>query len=287
MGENSGIQWTTHTFNPWEGCQPRARVPRGDAMTERPILFSAPMVRALLDGRKTQTRRVVKSIELARGEARGVRVAPNTFCYLDFDGVPGLSWRPFGGSPTVPYPPEKVVAASPYGAPGDRLWVKETWRTERAFDAVAPAKVPRNACIQHAEEEPEPNRGIYGKTRPSIFMMRWMSRITLEVTGVRVERLQEISETDAKAEGVELPHVERETPDFSICPTCGGTGLFTDFNPVTYGARPDTDCTRCDSAAKRYRWLWESINGADSWAANPWVWVVEFKSLTVPAPSKP
>lgn len=80
-------------------------------MTERPIMLDGREVRALLAGTKTQTRRVVKSVELARGEARGVRVAPGTFCYLDFDGVPGLSWRPFGGSPTVPYPRETKVLA--------------------------------------------------------------------------------------------------------------------------------------------------------------------------------
>lgn len=228
------------------------------------------MVRALLDGRKTQTRRVVKSIELARGEARGVRVAPNTFCYLDFDGVPGLSWRPFGGSPTVPYPPEKVVAASPYGAPGDRLWVKETWRTERAFDAVAPAKVPRNACIQHAEEEPEPNRGIYGKTRPSIFMMRWMSRITLEVTAVRVERLQAISERDSIAEGVEPRGKSENVETFFLTFDSGWKNYDTSDPTNTY----------CVTAKEAYRSLWEDINGADSWTANPWVWVVEFKRVT-------
>ena len=222
-------------------------------MTERPILFSAPMVRALLNGTKTQTRRAVKSIALARGEARGVRVAPNAFCYLDFDGVPGLSWRPFGGSPTVPYPPEKVVAACPYGAPGDRLWVRETWRTERRFDSVAPKAVPPRSLIQHAEEEPEPNHGVYGKTRPSIFMLRWASRITLEVTRIRVERLQAITEADAIAEGVDLK---------------------SEAWPDTPGAIPISL-----KPTFAYELLWKSINGADSWKSNPWVWVVEFRRV--------
>ena len=224
-------------------------------MTERPILFSAPMVRALLAGTKTQTRRVVKTIEL-RGGIKGVRVESGAFCYLDYE-IPGLGWCPYGGSPVVPYPQERVEAASPYGKPDDRLWVKETWRTERAFNAVAPVKVPKGSSIQHAEEEPEPNRGIYGKTRPSIFMMRWMSRITLEVTAVRVERLNTISETDAKAEGAA----------WRISPGGDLAGAFdTDDTPIGYRAH--------------FQDLWESINGAESWAVNPWVWVVEFKRVT-------
>lgn len=254
-------------------------------MTERPILFSAPMVRALLAGTKTQTRRAVKSIELARGEARGVRVAPNTFCYLDFDGVPGLSWRPFGGSPTVPYPPEKVVAACPYGAPGDRLWVKETFAPcdapalkghvhYRADGAVGLRQQTNGGDSWWARSGH--TLGLADKTlqgvwvgaperwRPSIFMTRAASRITLEVTGVRVERLQAISEADARAEGIVR------------------VGLPNDSKPLWQVGHE-----MHESAVGAYSSLWESINGADSWTSNPWVWVVEFKSLTVPAPSKP
>lgn len=109
-------------------------------------------------------------------------------------------------------------------------------------------------------------------------MPRWASRILLEITAVRVERLHDISEADARAEGVEPPDTERDNHDYSICPQCGGTGLYDSFGP-NYGVRPDTDCALCDSHAKRYRYLWESINGPGSWAANPWVWCLTFKRV--------
>lgn len=244
-----------------EGLESVYVAPDERLVAERPILFSAPMVRALLAGTKTQTRRVVKLLgaEVVEEREHQTRRRPGVWSPEADDWVP-----------------------CPYGVPGDRLWVRETWRTERRFDSVAPKAVPPESLIQHAEEEPEPSRGVYGKTRPSIYMPRWASRITLEVTGVRVERLQSISEEDAKAEGVDLPYIDREAPDWdwTLCSTCGGTGLFTDIRQETYGVLPDTDCTRCDTAAKRYRWLWESINGAESWVANPWVWVISFRRVT-------
>jgi hypothetical protein len=108
-------------------------------------------------------------------------------------------------------------------------------------------------------------------------MPRWASRITLEITGVRVERLNDCSEVDAMAEGVEPPETEREDHDWSICPACGGTGLHGSLGD-NLGYR-EVDCTDCDTHAKRYRHLWNAINGPGSWDANPWVWVVEFRRL--------
>lgn len=197
--------------------------------------------------------------------------------------------------------PEGFLSArSPYGRPGDRLWVKETFAPCTAriraghFHYRADGAVGHRVSTNGGDSwwsqtghtlglSAKDLQGVWvgapERWKPSIFMTRAASRITLEVTGVRVERLQAISEADAKAEGVDAPYVDREEFDSSLCPICGGTGLFTDFNPVTYGARPDTDCRRCDTSAKRYRWLWESINGSDSWALNPWVWVIEVKRV--------
>lgn len=238
--------------------------------TERPILFSGAMVRALLAGTKTQTRRAVKSVELARGEAMGVRVAPGTFCYIDFDGVPGLSWRPFGGSPTVPYPPEKVAAACPYGAPGDRLWVRETWaKAGEVGDSV-----------EYRADNGDPTNGRW---RPSIHMPRRVSRLTLEVTDVRVERLQDISESDSQAEGVEattlpeewhavrLMHGHNEAIAFPSLPS---DATISDLGLRSLCHVPPRVLI---SARDQYARLWEDINGADSWAKNPWVWVIEFR----------
>lgn len=205
-------------------------------MRERPVLFSAPMVRAILNGCKTQTRRVVKP----QPEAVG-----NGFL---------LPLRP----------------SCPYGYIGDRLWVKETWRVSNRWDSRAPRDLPfdRGLTIAYAAggSRAHDDSGHYlnddayspwddswiGKTRVSIHMPRTASRLTLEVTGVRVERLQDISEADAIAEGLLR---ERD------------------------GWRGAPDLPWFASPVAAYRSLWESINGTGSWDANPWVRVVEFRRI--------
>ena len=186
-------------------------------MKERPILFSAPMVRAILSGAKTQTRRVVKD--------------KHDVAALDFG--------------------ERVRC--PYGAPGDRLWVRATWRP----DFMRPSQ--RRAFYRADVVE----EAVTKAWRPSIHMPRWASRITLEVTGVRVERLHDITPSDAIAEGVERGPEPLEY--------MAGTAGWKDYE------RPG----RCEAnPASSFASLWRSINGAKSWAANPWVWVVEFKRVT-------
>ena len=184
-------------------------------MKERPILFSAPMVRALLDGSKTQTRRIVKN-----------RRDPNIGC----DMSPGEIARD-----------PMAACMCPYGVPGDRLWVRESWSAPHNFDAHMPFEIPADARWHYAATE---ERGGL-RWRPSIHMPRVASRITLELTEVRVERLQDISESDAEAEGAEPLLV-----------------------PPDGGSRPHVE---------GFRSIWDSINGPDSWAADPWVWVVSFR----------
>jgi hypothetical protein len=191
-------------------------------MKERPILMSAPMVRAILAGTKTQTRRVVKP-------------QPTHF---NPAGVPRRA-NPDGGA--------SAVIACPYGQPGQRLWVREAWRGYETDDALPPRDIQRSTPVYF-----EATKSFYlgfdfktGKLRPGMFMPRWASRITLEVTGVRVERLQSISDADAFAEGIQQ---------------CANEGLPSD-----------------GTARGTYRALWESINGPGSWDANPWVWCVEFR----------
>ena len=211
-------------------------------MKETGILFNAAMVRAILDGRKTMTRRVVKDI-------------PRGF---EFDGKYGHIKSPhpkanrfgafirrnneFGG--------ECDILPCPYGQPGDRLWVRET---HALVYARCWSGLP---CVQ----EPDGHRWAYYREgfdraaprwRPSIHMPRWASRITLEITGVRVERLQEITEKDARAEGV-YPIVR---PGLNGCE-----------ERYYYAA---------------FRELWESINAKRGygWAVNPWCWVVEFRRI--------
>lgn len=204
-------------------------------MTERPILFSAPMVRAILEGRKTMTRRVVKITHRTPGLA--------------------LCLEPKVGGP------RPLVAAElcPYGQPGDRLWVRETWGVGSRPDPWGGYEGIEYRADQDGLEDDEllpchkvktPDDICLSDYRsgwhPSIHMPRWASRITLEITEVRVERLQEIGEADAMAEGV--------------------SGWVHD--------------ERCETARDGFRVLWESIHGSDSWSANPWVWVVEFRRVT-------
>lgn len=193
-------------------------------MKERPILFSAPMVRALLDGTKTQTRRLVKT-------------QPTHFNPV---GVPRLA-RPVG--------PSDVITC-PYGQPGDRLWVRETWAY--GIHAMAANRDEVGPFVYAADGTTQGR--LCDRWRPSIHMPRTASRITLEITGVRVERLQDISNDDAYSEG---------------------TG--------TWAAESAKDGNKWPSMPRAFQGLWESINGAESWATNPWVWVIQFKRLEQPA----
>lgn len=215
-------------------------------MKERPILFSAPMVRALLDGSKTQTRRVVKP-------------------QPDFLGAHG---DPSSTQPWITREPGlHVFIVCPYGAGGDRLWVRETWYCDDYRVQQGPYLLPagRNAdemredgTIVYCADDAAPYEQEQPVWRPSIHMPRWASRITLEVTDVRVERLKDISEADALAEGI--VHEVRDP----------GLGR---------GGRPGYRWAAnqyAGTAVHGYELLWESINGPGSWAANPWVWVVEF-----------
>ena len=194
-------------------------------MKERPILFSGPMVRALLADAKTQTRRVVKMESHQQIEQR--------------DDGRDWPWM-YDGERDADY-----WMACPYGQPGDRLWVREAWRAELTWNTTKPSEIPDEAALWYeADDQPRNNgRGtkFKGKLRSSIHMPRHASRITLEVTGVRVERLQDISEADAIAEGV-----------------------YTDPACPAYDA---------------YTQLWDEINGLGSWEANPWVWVVGFHRI--------
>jgi hypothetical protein len=200
-------------------------------MKERPIIMSAPMVRAILDGRKTQTRRVVKGVRMFSAEY-DARWNPHA---IRPGGACPDSWTWWEGpahGPSIYH-----QAACPYGRPGDRLWVREAWRAVWSSDAEPPRSF--DAAYRFWYEADAPLQDGYGKLRSSIHMPRCASRITLEVTGVRVDRLQNISQGDSMAEGI-------------------------------------THSTLNDPRVE-YRWLWEQINGPGSWSANPWVWVIEFK----------
>lgn len=215
-------------------------------MTERGMIFNSEMVRAILDGRKTQTRRPVKfpvydknlGCELAGNELAGELSAGN---YLN----------------------------SAFGKPGDRIWVRETWQAihdycdenghvdERRYARSIPRH--RGNYWHPVYEEAWGNESREDREfpwRPSIHMPRWASRILLEITDVRVERLNAISEEDARAEGI----ID------GGCLNCG--------EPEPCGcANPEPDATDA------FAYLWQSIYGQENWNANPWVWVISFKRV--------
>ncbi|ENT3325603.1 TPA: hypothetical protein ACJG7B_004079 [Salmonella enterica subsp. enterica serovar Javiana] len=205
-------------------------------MSERGMIFNGEMVRAILEGRKTQTRRVLATYQDA------VKFCPE----WDVNGK--QIFIVLGEKDHTGMNPVITAIPCPFGQPGDRVWVRETFRVHsRATDVATLVyrasvrnswteqthRVPVAVCNKPATPE---------KWTPSIHMPRWASRITLEITGVRVERLNSITESDAEAEGV-------------------------------------TDTGFGDLLVDGYRYLWKSIYGEESWAANPWVWVIEFKRV--------
>jgi len=218
-------------------------------MTERGMIFNGEMVRAILDGRKTQTRRVMKPQP---------EVCPR-----------GGHWWPSNVFKTMLHVEEEmqngkggwgglVGDACPFGDVGDRIWVRETWAEAGAGNVggsrcrAPDLKLYRAHVPSHYENVP-PAEEI--RWTPSIHMPRWASRILLEITDVRVQRLNSISEGDACAEGVEFDCMHCDGP-FGGC-----------------------DCTQPDSAEEAFAALWKSIYGKESWQANPWVWVIEFKRI--------
>lgn len=210
---------------------------------ERPILFSAPMVRAILAGTKTQTRRVVRhagqTVPSARSVATGVYPIGELGWFVDWP-------RDYG---------TRRARRCPYGGPGDRLWVRETF-CPAYFDGGRPGYRADYDASRVGDVVPEPT------WKPSIFMPRALSRITLEVTEVCVERVQAITEEDARAEGVRSHNGQ----------WCGG--------PHPIKGTPK----HFPAAKDGYRDLWDSINAKRpgcAWADNPWVWVVSFRRLEV------
>ncbi|GKM60656.1 TPA: hypothetical protein RMR72_000868 [Klebsiella pneumoniae] len=230
-------------------------------MKERGMIFNAEMVRAILDGRKTQTRRIVKGTDGAMKFCKEWDInGKEVFVVLGEKDHTGMN-------------PVLGAISCPFGAVGDRIWVRETWATLGNEDGCcidwegnlckgderSAARIYRASCEQRPGDyglwsipddaywKPHTKEHKFeGAWRPSIHMPRWASRILLEITDMRVERLNSISDADAKAEGC-----------------CYGRG----------GGVPDFAVTPAD----HFPTLWASIYGEESWKANPWVWVIEFK----------
>jgi hypothetical protein len=228
-----------------------------EKVKERPTNpVSGEMVSAILDGRKTQTRLIVKPV----GNDEG-------FVIVERDDKTLWPWRSDDGESmftTIGGLTHEIPMSCPYGRPGERLWVRETWADAHFWTDDIEAGAPLYRAIDHKK----PIKPV--KWKSPIQMPRWASRILLEVTDVRVERLQDITSNDAVSEGLK--------------------GITKDGRLVKYGL-PDTDGfpgtddfgwpwnAWCVNPVDAYRRLWEQINGHGSWEENPWVWCISFKKI--------
>ncbi|EPO5624634.1 hypothetical protein ACUB6C_002864 [Klebsiella pneumoniae] len=244
-------------------------------MKERGMIFNSEMVRAILDGRKTQTRRIMKV--QPESNQLGLLLITDSTKHSD---IGKYHWAE--SNATGNHVRSKLFS-SPFGAVGERIWVRETWATLGNEDGCyvdwednlckgderSAARIYRASCEQRPGDyglwsipddaywKPHTKEHKFeGAWRPLIHMPRWASRILLEITDVRVERLNAISEEDARAEGI----ID------GGCLNCG--------EPEPCGcANPEPDATDA------FAYLWQSIYGQDNWNANPWVWVIEFKRV--------
>lgn len=229
---------------------------------EKPILFSVAMVNAILAGRKTQTRRIVKVPSWSHDDYMPPRLYPN---------IDGLHMVCDDTRCLAPVP-------CPYGKPGDRLWVKEAYYAWGKWVRNGLTKSGRQAwkfvqvgtSVRYMDgSKPSKTAKRDGETgwvyRHGRFMPKKHSRITLEISEVRVQRLQEISEKDAIAEGIRW--------DLNADPYAG-------FGPNACKYRSVVNANKSfNTAMGAFRELWESINGADSWNLNPWVWAISFRQV--------
>ncbi|MGY2204598.1 hypothetical protein [Pseudomonas tolaasii] len=198
-----------------------------NTVIERPILFRGPMVQAILSAQKTVTRRVLK--------------------------MPHGLWETSATGELLPIP-----GKCPYGKPGDRLWVREAWQADAQVNEIKPSDLSQGEPIRYPADGAVRHTGCSmitpGKTRPSIHMPRWVSRILLEITDVRVEQLHAITNEQCSAEGAR-----------------GGHGSIPGY---IYNA----------TVQEHFRYIWESTGG--DYFANPWVWVINFKRITPGQPAE-
>ncbi len=224
-------------------------------MNFKSILFSTEMVQAILDGRKTQTRRILKS----RHESGRFAICKNIDGQVE--QICSLGWDE-----------ENVEKDNicPYGHPGDVLWVRESWNVTTLISSTSKSDVLGTKTIRYKADNDQFNRCTKRsmKWKPSIYMPKEACRLFLKVKNVRVERLQDITEEDAIAEGIEYNNGK-------INNTLSGYRFYVNTEPKSI-----VPLTKCP--INSFRSLWEKINGIQSWKTNPWVWVISFERINKP-----
>ena len=260
-------------------------------MSDKPIIMTGESVRAILDGRKAQTRRVIKP--------QPIEAFDGQWEFKDKYGKWIGAYNPRSGERNV---------KSPYQV-GDRLWVKETWAVGKGYDSLKPLDIQRNYItagypISYSRRYPRKwykadtslveKHGI-GKWHSPLFMPKAFARLWLEVTAVKAERLQDISEEDAIAEGVpewankdDIANgylLDRPLDDY-WCPTCQGHGLHPALG-ANYGVI-EVECRDCDTSIKLFRNRWDALNAKRGypWENNDWVWAYTFKRIEPPTEKK-
>lgn len=228
-------------------------------MKERPILFSAPMVRAVDAGRKTQTRRIASIADLSIKPHSDDMVTWSVSFTKPIKGVLGS----YSGGKFSEAQAQRIIASQfcPYGSVGDRLWVREAWRASSAHDDLPPRDIPSGDRVEYLADGVGYLTGRYRHAR---FMPRWASRIMLEITDVRVQRLQDIAEADAIAEG---------------CKVCSKSGTHAGY--VFEGTKYDRAELCHSHATTAFEIFWGEFIDAASWEANSWVWAISFKRIAL------
>lgn len=243
----------------------------------KPILFNAEMIRAILEGKKTQTRRIVKpQPEFIESSGRWVWPIPKSkIVKCESVCTASREWWEY-------LLPEQY----PYGNPDGLLWVRETWRTYESLNHLKPSEIGGNPGVGY--EAGGSNVLGYdslcgmGKVRQSIFMPRWASRITLEVKDIRVERLQDISEEDAKAEGIFFTDYGRDCFHRGGPPQdvggCKAPESTHNQRAGWFYKKTETHEQCLNTAKTGFANLWDSINAKKApWYSNPWLWIVTFE----------
>ncbi|MCL0109749.1 hypothetical protein M2T33_08940 [Klebsiella pneumoniae] len=248
-------------------------------MKERGMIFNGEMVRAILDGRKTQTRRIMKL------QPKPSKSRPGDFWFSSkkLESMVHVSDLAPGNSPIADYHLFIQEHCCPFGAVGDRMWVRETFQgplfdyeqMEAYLEDRSKFETPE-FCQYAADGKPAPeyydaDDNLHHGWRPSIHMPRWASRILLEITSVRVERLNAISEEDAQSEGVHTEVWDQTV----VARNYAAIDEFFQFWSEDMPHYVEMNQLYRSS----FRSLWESIYGAENWLANPWVWVIEFKRV--------
>lgn len=265
LNEESEVAWDgTHQreFVSCKRCLAKMAKPRPAPEPfhkERPILFNGAMVRAILSGQKTVTRRPIKGNQIPTYIKSD---SPEHQWMAVVQDHPRWGFGAFGATEEECAAELAMYGGCPYGRQGDRLWVRETWAADAQVDAVAPRDLSQGEPIHYPADGALRQTGCAmlttGKGRPSIHMPRWASRILLEITEVRVERLQDISDEHCAAEGVRA--------------------MRDDSGMLVGREGPGRYVTPWQTRIEAFRDIWQSTGG--DWDANPWVWVVEFKRVT-------